>query len=114
MRLKTPQLNWPMDANEAYGLSGTGEGAVGDCRHLIMSPFRLFMTLLHGGYLTLVISKLPLRWHYRIDYIRRKKVYLNIIIYFWVGRNILVSLETAEDIRRCPLVGGQLWAKRIR
>ena len=114
MRLKIPQLNWPMDANEAYDLSGTGEGAVGDCRHLIMSPFRLFMTLLHGGYLTLVISKLPLRWHYRIDYIRRKKVYLNIIIYFWIGRNILVSLETAEDIRRCPLVGGQLWAKRIR
>ena len=62
----------------------------------------------------MVISKLPLRWHYRIDYFRRKKVYLNIIIYFWIGRNILVSLETAEDIRRCPLVGGQLWAKRIR
>ncbi|MDB4203150.1 hypothetical protein N9767_02090 [Planktomarina temperata] len=40
MRLKIPQLNWPMDANEAYDLSGTGEGAVGDCRHFDHIPFQ--------------------------------------------------------------------------
>ena len=40
MRLKIPQLNWPMDANEAYDLSGTGGGAVGDCRHFDHIPFQ--------------------------------------------------------------------------
>ena len=31
MCLKIAQLDWPIDANEAYGRGGTGQGAIGNC-----------------------------------------------------------------------------------
>ena len=71
MRLKIAQLHWPIDANEANDLCGTGEWAVRDCEHSNLTPLDLFLRAKTVVYF--LLSQIPVIWHYRIDYFRGKK-----------------------------------------